>query len=229
MNIKLITYRAGFTNIFLLINDKYCLLVDTGSRGEAGKIQRWIKHSGYDINSLKYIFLTHSHYDHAGSVGELKEISGAKLIVHSAETENLENGFTPIPKGTSTIFKFISKAGKVNPAIERKVAGYPPVKPDIIFENELDLNKIGFDAKIIHTPGHTTGSSSLIFGDRVLVGDCMFNMRGTIYPGFANDEEQLKNTWLKILNWDVRWLYPGHGKRFSIETFRRVANRRNIK
>jgi hydroxyacylglutathione hydrolase len=228
MQTKIISYRAGFTNVYLLINNGSCLLIDTGSRGESGKIVRWIKRSGYAIDSLKYIFLTHTHYDHAGSAAELKNISGAKVIVHASEAGFLENGFTPIPKGTSALFKFISWAGKYSPSIEEKVAGYPRLKPEIIFKEELDLQSFGFDAKITHTPGHTLGSSSLLLDDQAFVGDCMFNMRGTIYPGFADDEVKLRNTWSKILNWEVKWFFPSHGKRFSIENFKESARRKNI-
>jgi len=229
MQTKMIHYRAGFTNIFLLINNSSCLLIDTGSRGESGKIVRWIKRSGFPIDSLKYIFLTHTHYDHAGSAAEMKTVSGARVIVHSSEAEFLRNGFTPIPKGTNPVFKLISKAGKLNSNIEKKVGSYPSLNPDIEFENFFDLKSIGFEAKIIHTPGHTLGSSSLLIDDRAFVGDCMFNLRGTIYPGFADDEETLKVSWQRILGWDVKWFYPAHGKPFSMEQLIKAGSKRGIK
>lgn len=228
MAIKMITYRAGFTNIFFLFNGQTGILVDTGSRGEANKIQKWLMRSGYGIEQINYIFLTHAHYDHAGSAADLKKISGSKVIIQKEALKYLQNGFKPIPRGTTPMFKLISKMGKMRESIERKVGSYPPLEADIEFDDKMDLNPMGFDAKIIHTPGHTSGSSSLVFGDRALVGDCMFNMRGTIYPGFADDEETLKTTWQHILTWDVKWFYPAHGKRFSMDKLRAVAVQKNI-
>lgn len=221
-------FRIGFTNVFLLIQNGQCLLVDTGSRGEEEKLRKVIISSGFKLEDLKYIFLTHTHYDHAGSTANLKDLTGAQIIVHKSEAENLLHGFKPIPKGTSLLFKVISKAGKFKESVELRVGGYPPVKPDITFENKLSLKQHGFDAEIRHIPGHTIGSSGLVVGDKAIIGDCMFNMQGMIYPGFADDEEELAKTWQMILDWDVNWFYPSHGKRFSKAEFVKAAAKKGI-
>ncbi len=228
MNPRVISTKARFTNVFLLIQDGKGLLVDTGSRGQSGKIQKAITSAGLAITDLKYIFLTHTHYDHAGSAADLQALSGAKVIVHAREAGFLKNGFTPIPKGTSPGFKFISKMGKIKNSIERKVGSYPALIPDITFDHFLNLEELGFDAKIVHTPGHTEGSSSLIFADRAFVGDCLFNFAGTIYPGFADDELQLHKTWKQILEWEIKWFYPAHGKRVGMDQLKKAAGKKNI-
>jgi glyoxylase-like metal-dependent hydrolase (beta-lactamase superfamily II) len=226
---KIKKFRIGFTNVYLLLEKGKALMVDTGGRGEVKKLQKAIKSAGLSSNDLKYIFLTHTHYDHTGSTANLKDLTGAQVIVHKSEAENLIHGFKPIPKGTSPFFKFISKAGKFKKSIELKVGKYPPVKPDITFDNRLSLKQYGFDAEIRHIPGHTIGSSGVVVGDKAIVGDCMFNMQGSIYPGFADDEEKLANTWKMILEWDVNWFYPSHGKRFSKEEFVMAAVKKGIK
>jgi len=225
---KVISTKARFTNVFLLIQDGKGLLVDTGSRGQSGKIQKAITSTGLAITDLKYIFLTHTHYDHAGSAAELKQLSGAKIIVHESEAECLIDGFKPIPKGTVPFFKLISKAAKIKKSQERKIGCYPPVKPDITFSDRLDLSDLGFDATIVHMPGHTTGSSGLLFKKKAIVGDCMFNLRGKLYPFFADDEKQLCESWRTILKLDVDLFYPAHGKRFSLETLKREATKKGI-
>lgn len=221
-------FRIGFTNVFLLIQNGQCLLVDTGSRGVEDKLRKAIISSGFKLQDLKYIFLTHTHYDHAGSAAGLKQMSGVKVIVHKSEAEYLATGFTPIPKGTSALFKFISKAGKIKPSIQKKVAGYTPVKADILFDNAMLLEQFDFNAEIRHIPGHTIGSSGLIVGDNAFVGDCMFNLNGRLYPGFADDEERLAQSWKQILKWDVNWFYPSHGKRFSKAELMKEAVRKGF-
>lgn len=224
---ELVKYKARFTNVYLLIQNGSALLVDTSSRGQSTNILNAITSNGLETGDLKYIFLTHTHYDHAGSVAELKAATGAKIIVHASEASFLEDGFTPIPKGTSPLFRIISKMGKMRPTIERKVGWYPPLKADIIFDEVLNLKDLGFDAKIIHTPGHTNGSSSLIVGNNAAVGDSVFNFRGNFYPGFADDELLLMKTWAKMLEWNVAWFYPAHGKRFNMDQFSREAIKKN--
>jgi glyoxylase-like metal-dependent hydrolase (beta-lactamase superfamily II) len=172
---------------------------------------------GFSTGDLKAIFLTHAHFDHAGSVAEMQRQTGAKIILHQSEAAYLKNGFTRIPKGTTPLFKFISNMGRKgrNGRIEKFIGAYEPAEPDILFNDSLSLESLGFDAEIIHSPGHTVGSSTLITGDTALVGDAMFNLNGNYYPGFANDEETLAKTWKKLIDLNVRWYYPSHGKRIE--------------
>lgn len=227
MKTKFISFRAGFTNVYLLIQDRNILLVDTGTRNLEKQILKFITSRGFQPNDLKLIFLTHTHYDHAGSVANLKQLTGAKVIVHESEAGFLKEGFTHIPKGTNPLFKFISWMGRRN-RVEHKIAWYQKTEPEIVFKEKLSLKSLGFEAEIFHSPGHTNGSSSLKIGDRVVVGDAMFNLKGSIWPGFADDETILSETWKKFLEMDVKWFYPGHGKRISKENFMRYAQKKGI-
>lgn len=227
MKMKLIPFRAGFTNVYFVIENGNILLIDTGTRNLEEKILKSIKSRGYQPNDLKLIFLTHTHYDHAGSVAALKRLTGAKIIVHESEANCLVKGFTPIPKGTNPLFRFISKMGKMK-RVEPKIAWYEKTRADILFQENLSLNDFGFSAEIFHSPGHTMGSSSLRSGENIFVGDAMFNLRGSFYPGFANDEEALRETWNKFSELDVKWFYPAHGKRISKDEWLKYAGRKNL-
>ena len=228
MKTRVFSFRLHFTNVYLIEQDRKLLLVDTGNRGQVGKALKAIRRLGFDLIDLKYIFLTHTHYDHAGSVAGIKEQTGAKVIVNESEAGNLRDGFTPIPFGVTPLFRVISYLGRKGPGIERRIAWYEPVDPDIVFDDRLDLKNMGFEATIIHTPGHTEGSSSLILGDKAFVGDALFNFRGMIFPGFANDEKQVGKSWKKLLALDVKWFYPAHGKRVSRERLVEEAEKRGI-
>lgn len=222
----MISLRAGIANVFLIFEKGKILLVDTGTKNQEKRILKAITSRGYKIEDLNFILLTHTHFDHAGSVARLKEITGATVVLHESEAGNLVEGFTRIPKGTNLLFRFISNMGRKS-GIEKKIGSFKPCKPDIIYRDSLDMNIHGFTARIIHTPGHTKGSSTLQVGDRAFVGDAMFNLFGKVYPDFANDEELLLKTWQLLSELDVEWYYPSHGKRVRKSRFLKEARKKN--
>ena len=200
-------------------------MVDTGEKGFEDKITKVITSRGLKLKNLQFIFLTHAHYDHAGSAHELKKLTGAKIIVHESEIKYLINGFHPMSKGTSPFFSFIITISRLRRKSKTTIIG---INPDIVFSNSRELQKFGFDSKIIHTPGHTKGSSSLIIDKYAFVGDTMFNVFGNIYPPFASDTKQLANSWKLLKNIDVSYYYPAHGKRITKNKFEITFNKKIV-
>ena len=99
---------------------------------------------------------------------------------------------------------------------------YEPCKHDISVDSCFDLKDFGFNAYLLHTPGHTTGSMSLIIDDEIaIVGDCMFGVfKWSILPPFADDSEQLIKSWGKLLSTNCSTFLPSHGtanKRLLVE------------
>jgi len=212
--IKIIPIKAGVGNCFLVIQNNKFFLVDTGNAGYEDKILTAITSRGLNPLDLQFIFLTHTHYDHAGSAYAIKEKTGSKIIVHESEADYLINGFHPIPNGTSPFFKIIIAFGRIN---EKSRSSFKAVIPDITFSDSIDLQEFGLDAKIIHTPGHTKGSSCLIIDKYAFVGDTMFNIMGKIYPPFANDTDLLIKSWKKLHDSNLCYYYPAHGKRITYD------------
>jgi len=138
---------SGVSNSYIVSN-KEILLVDTGMPGKSGEIIDYIKNElNRDPHDIKTIVVTHHHFDHTGSLDKLKEISGAKVAIHSADADYISGEKTQhgslfmIP--VDTFMKIIYRSR--------------PVKADILLE---DGDKIG-DYQVIHTPGHTSGSICL--------------------------------------------------------------------
>ena len=224
--LKVIPIRAGMGHVFLVITEYGFFLIDTGTKGYENKILKAITSRGMKLKNLLFIFLTHTHYDHAGCAAVLKEKTGAKIIVHNAEADKLINGFHRVPDGTNPFFRVISYMGKRVSKVYNK---FQPVTPDITFDNELELAHFGMNGKIIHTPGHTSGSASLIIENTAFVGDCLFNILHSIYPPFANDEEVLLQSWKRLLDQDLAWYYPAHGKRLNREEVLKEYQKKNNK
>ena len=133
---KVFPISAGVGNCFLVIQNNKFFLVDTGNAGYEEKIAKAITSRGLKLKDLQFIFLTHTHYDHAGSAYALKERIGGKIIVHKSEANYLIDGFHPIPNGTSTFYKFIIALGRIN---EKSRSSFKAVTPDITFSNSLNL------------------------------------------------------------------------------------------
>lgn len=216
---KIIYRRIGYSNTILVVNGSHSILIDTGVKGNLFCFEYLFDQFNLTPEDIKLIILTHTHYDHTGNLHELVKLTGASVMVHKNEYENLKKGYTPIPKGTQTLTKFISAAGKM---VYPKFASPRPFEADIVNEDEMLLYEFGIEGKVISTPGHTDGSQSVIIGDNLISGDSFVNFRnGKVFPPFANDPATLLKTWQHIYNLGVKKIFPSHGQTLMVkDTFR---------
>ena len=214
-DIKIISARVGFSNSVLIVNGSNSIIIDTGVRGNLHHFKTLFKQFRLNAGDIKLIILTHTHYDHTGNLKSLAELTGAKVLVHKNEFENLKNGFIPIPKGLGNYTRFISNIGRI---VYPKYASPKPFVADLINKNEYDLAEFGIDGKILSTPGHTAGSQSVIIGKKLISGDTFIHMpNGVIFPHFCDDPKTLLATWQKLFDLGIEEIYPGHGKPFAVE------------
>jgi glyoxylase-like metal-dependent hydrolase (beta-lactamase superfamily II) len=186
-----------------------------------GKIRDALQHSHISPADLQLIVLTHTHYDHCGSLKALKDFTEAKVLVHKAEAENLRQGYRAFPKGTMWFSKIVSAIGR---AFAKKLGEYPPVTPDITISKKFDLRGYGIDGYILPTPGHTAGSISVVIEDRhAIVGDTLFNIfKHSVFPPYADDQEALLKSWGELLAIGCEYFYPGHGRPFTKDIFKKT-------
>ena len=210
--------NAGASNVYLVENGEKSILVDAGDKNKAQKILDEINKIGLEPGSVAAIIITHAHYDHVGSLPELKERTGAKVIAHETDKDSLLAGFTGLPEGTNLFFRFIIGLART---FLKNHGTFDPVEPDLLINDKYDLSEFEMNGFIQPTPGHTAGSLSLILEDKhAIIGDTAFNVRGkSVYPPFANNEEDLIRSWEILLDTGVEYLWPGHGKMFTREKF----------
>ncbi len=214
---QLNTVRFRNVNGFLVYTSDAALLIDTGYKGMGDQVARALKRCDLSSESLKLILLTHTHFDHAGGAAELKSMyPSAQLVVHRKEAELLKSGRASIPPGTRWKGKIISWVGR---NFFPGVAKYDPCEHDAVIDNRMDLSPFGINGKVIHTPGHTLGSLTVLLGDgRALIGDNAMGIPGKPhFPPFAMDREGVLNSWEKIISAGSQWLYPAHGHRFHVD------------
>ena len=212
--------RISLTNVssFLICRPGEAILVDSGSSGSEEKIIRTMEKAGLDPGMLKLLILTHVHFDHAGSAGRIRELTGCRIVVHHSEAERLRAGFTGIPSGTRWKAKVLVALGRT---VARRIGKFPGTEPDLLVEDSLELGKFGFPGRVIHTPGHTHGSMVVLMeGGELFGGDTFFGLEGKQhFPPFAEDLPALVNSWKHIRNLPVTTIFPAHGRYFSMDSF----------
>jgi glyoxylase-like metal-dependent hydrolase (beta-lactamase superfamily II) len=211
---SVVPIKLGIVKSFIVKGEK-TIIVDTGYPGNGNKILHYLHKNSIKSEDVSLIILTHAHIDHYGSAEELRRKTGAPIAVHEADAEYVKKGlnFVGIPTGPS---------GKIIKSlfirIDKPISKSLDV--DIVFNNDLDLNEFGIDGKVIHTPGHTEGSVSLVLsGGEIIVGDLitggiLFN-RIPHYPLFVWDMYRLKESIMKVIQLSPKIIYASHGGPFS--------------
>lgn len=182
------------TNCYFVFNEKDGLIIDPG--GDCQKIFNKIE----ELKKIKfsYVLNTHGHEDHTYCDYFLKNNLGMKILIHKNDLFFISNG-----------------------AYNKKfVSNFKEVEPDILFEDGFELNLSNFKIKVIHTEGHTPGSSIFIIDNFVFSGDTIF--KGTIgRTDFEYSSSiKMKNSLIKILNVlnDRDYIiYPGHGSQTTLK------------
>jgi glyoxylase-like metal-dependent hydrolase (beta-lactamase superfamily II) len=182
------------TNCYILASKSEALVVDPGD--EAPRILRYVNDLGA---KLKTIVATHTHFDHVLGVSELKTQTGAPFLIHKDDLEILE-----------------SMQDRVQMFLGLRVS--PPPKVDD-FLKDGDSVRFGDETlKVLHTPGHSLGSISLVGNGYVFTGDALFNQSigRTDLPGgdFETLINSIKNRLFSLD--DGTMVYPGHGPETSI-------------
>jgi hydroxyacylglutathione hydrolase len=218
-NKEITTIKMGFVNSYIIKGVNKLILVDTGLPGNAKKIIKKIGEIGFKTNQVSLIILTHAHFDHFGSLKELQKVTGAKVAVHKNDAPYLIEGKRAEVIPISGFGKFMMRMVK-----NRSPKTMEGVKPDILIEDEMDLNDFGVKGKVISTPGHTDGSVSVFLDSgKCLAGDTIGATFGKpTYGMFCNDLNMLKESIVKIKNSNAKEVYLSHDGIISIDKIRRI-------
>ena len=195
-DMKIVSFKTGFVSAnTYIVYDKNSLkgfIIDPG-----GGYKRIIKEA-HDLGvTLQAQLLTHGHFDHCGASAQLQE-DGIEVYIHSNDA----------PK--------VSGNGNLAHMFNLPFANFSADK--IINDGDI-LNIAGFEIKVLHTPGHSSGSVCYICGQNIFSGDTLFNMsvgRSDFPDGNANTLNNSIKEKLFKLSGDYN-VYPGHDQQTTLD------------
>ena len=176
-------------NTYAVTTNDGVFLVDPGEYTDS--LKEFVKNNS---DSIKYILLTHRHFDHIlGTAEVLKDCPDAKTVIHKADAEGLMNSTVSLAKN-----------------FDRP---QQPIKADIMVD-EGDVISLGdTKIKVMHTPGHTEGSVCYIVDSSIFCGDTIFKLSCGRTDLPSGDANQLCLSLEKIKNMSGEYrLFPGHNE-----------------
>ncbi len=139
------------TNCYIVYDEatREAAVVDPGDN--ASSILKAVQKENLEV---KYILLTHAHFDHILAVHDIIKETGAKYVVPEADVWLLKR----------------DNMGPFRSAAE----GYIEDAPDILAKEGTEITFGDITACYMNTPGHTPGSSVIRMGDTLFTGDTLF-------------------------------------------------------
>jgi glyoxylase-like metal-dependent hydrolase (beta-lactamase superfamily II) len=177
------------TNYWVVSAGRSRILVDLGYPGTMGTMRARLNQMDIPLKEIRYALATHYHIDHAGLAQELK-LAGVALLVL-----DVQDAAIPLMKQFTKLqdhYVDISLDGNViiSPAESRAL-----------------LAQVGIPGEVLHTPGHSDDSVSLLLDDgSVFTGDL------TPYElAWGESAEVVQASWRLLKDRGAKRIYPGHG------------------
>ena len=205
MSISVKTFVLGevSTNTYIVTEDETGVTAVVDPSVADGELLKFIENL-----DVKYILLTHGHFDHIMGAEAVKKATGAKIVIHKDDEIAFTDGK-------------ISLISYHHPEINLNLNG------DIIVEDGTNIPFGNTNIYVMHTPGHTRGGVCYIFENEKLLfsGDTLFKLSAgrTDFIGGNPRTEILSLRKIAALDGDYK-VYPGHGESTTL-SYERQYNR----
>ncbi len=192
LSIVNVGYRS--TNFWVISAGTARLLVDLGWPGRIGDLLANLRRMDIPLNEIRFGLATHFHVDHAGAAQDLK-LRGVPLLVLQEQVHGIELMKRHI--------KPTDNYTEIDPTDNIVISAG---------ESRAVLSRLGIPGEIVHTPGHSDDSVSLILDNgAVFTGD----LTPESLAGAA-DRVPLARSWQALRARGGSTVYPGHGRPYPL-------------
>jgi glyoxylase-like metal-dependent hydrolase (beta-lactamase superfamily II) len=220
------TINLGFVNCHLVKTGDGFILVDTGIRSSRADLEKALLNAGCQPGNLKLIVLTHGDIDHTSNAAYLRQKYKTSIAMHRDDSRMVENGeMRPKRKVKSLFLRVMHVVMRISGGNRKMSAGFDRFTPDIYLEEGQSLKEYGFDATVLHLPGHTKGSIAILADNGDLISGDILENRGRPRPTtIVDDEAELAASLERLSKPGITTVYPEHGKPFAWEQFANKPN-----
>jgi glyoxylase-like metal-dependent hydrolase (beta-lactamase superfamily II) len=199
-------------NCYLLKVDSGFILIDTGPSSKRDLLDNELEKKGCKVGDLKLILITHGDSDHTGNAAYLRQKYGVPIAMHPDDEGMVQTGNMSHNRKVNLVVRILFTLPFI------KLNKSDRFKGDIDTNDGLDLGDYGLNAKIIHIPGHSSGSIGIITanGD-FYCGDLFSNTDKPVLNSIMDDLDAAHDSMRKLKNLDIIMVYPGHGDPFSMD------------
>jgi metallo-beta-lactamase class B len=197
--------------IYLVTTPQGHILINVGLEDSVSLIQQSVEKAGFRFSDIKFLLISHAHFDHDAGAARIKKLTGAKYMVMDSDVPVVESG------GKKDFF-YADTPGML----------YPPARVDRVL-HDGDTVSLGDSVLTAHlTPGHTKGCTTWTMKvreggesyDVVIVGSPNVNegyklVNNAVYPEIASDYEKTFAV-LRSVHCDV--FLGAHGSYYDMES-----------
>ncbi len=218
-------------NVFV-IEDSEPMMIDTGPLMEGNKevLKSQLRTIGYRLEDFPRIVLTHGHVDHYGLAQWISNMSQSKIYIHREDVAKVrKRNIQELAKDSEQMFNFFLRLGVTHEEYKRMIEPVKrftkyaePIKTVMPVDESISFAFQDFSLRVIHFPGHTSGSlvlwssgKGLFFsGDSLLPGTVPVPLI-EILPSRRKQRYRSLVSYLstvrRICKLNLKRIYPGHG------------------
>lgn len=176
-------------------------VIDPGGEDSAEAIAARCNTLGVNV---KYILLTHAHFDHILSLEALRKKLGVPVAIHKDDAEAL----------TDPTLTYMAQFGGVNQDIS---------PAEVLLDEGSTITLGKHTLTVMHTPGHTMGSVCYNSDAIIFTGDTLFGGSIGRCDLYGGDEDAIEESLKRLIRLEGDYkLYPGHGGTTTMERQRQT-------
>ena len=195
---KIHELKYSNTNTYLIEGKNGRILFDTGWAGTFPAFCKCMGELGIPVQAIDYIVISHFHPDHMGISQEIANL-GPVIIVINVQQDFVHHSDEIFEKEGNKAFRSI---------VDEKVRILKTA------DSRAFLRGLGIDGEILHTPGHSDDSISLVLDDgMIFVGDL-----NPLYELELHRGTQIEESWNRLLSRKPVTVYYGHARTADLKS-----------